>query len=246
MKKNNKKIIISIFAFLIILFFSISIMIANNTFGKSNFEINKEKLYYEIKYFDSRIVHMINLLNNVNRDANFHIDWQKLQDETINLSNYWNSVILDFCYLDIDKNYLVDFGKILDDLLISLKDNNRENAVNNLLILYNNLIIYSESVNYYNYDDILIVKINILTAFSIVENGNWTLVHEYILKASENITNMLNSMENNEFNQYNINQSYIAIKELENLINIKDLDIFYLKYNNAIEKIEKIKIGEVL
>ena len=45
-------------------------------------------------------------------------------------------------------------------------------------------------------------------------------------------------------NQYNINQEYIAIKELENLINIKDLEVFYFKYNNAIEKIEKIKVGE--
>ena len=187
----------------------------------------------------------MDLLNNTRRDENFYINWQELQGETINLYNYWNSAILDLNYLEIDKNNLVDFGKILDNLIIGIKNNSRVETVKNLLGLYNKLIIYSESLNYDNYNQLLIIKNNLLIAFAIVENENWTLTHEYILKSSENITNMVNSIENNEYNQYNINQAYIAIKELENLINIKDLDIFYFKYNNAIEQIEKIKTGEV-
>ena len=71
----------------------------------------------------------------------------------------------------------------------------------------------------------------------VAEKENWTLTHEYVLKASENISNLINSIENNKYNQYNINQSYIAVKELENLINIKDLSVFYFKYNIAINKL---------
>lgn len=245
MKKNNKKIIISIFVFSIIVLLSISIIIANNTTSNTKIEIDKEKIYYEIKYIDSQIVTMMNLLNNLMREETFYINWQELQKQTRNMYNYWNSSILDFNNLDIDKNHLTDFGKDLDNLIISINNNIREDTINNIISLYNKLIIYSESLNFSNYNQILITKKNLLTAVSIVESGNWTLTHEYILKASESITNAVNSIENNEYNQYNVNQAYIAIKELENLINIKDLEVFYFKYNNAMEKLEKIEIGEV-
>ena len=188
---------------------------------------------------------MMNLLNNTRRDDNFYINWQELHVQMRNIYNYWNSSILDFNNLDIEKNYLTDFGKDLDNLIISINNNVREDTVDNLLSLYNKLRIYSESLEFKNYNQILTTKINLLTAVSIVENGNWTLTHEYILKASESITNVVNSIDNNEYNQYNINLAYIAIKELENLINVKDLEVFYFKYNNAMEKIEKIKTGEV-
>lgn len=245
MKNNNKKIIISIFVFLIILLLSISIIVANNSSQKTNFEIDEEKIYYEIKYFDSQIIYMINLLNNIENSANFYIDWQELQKQSQTLHSYWNSAILDFNYLDIDKSYLTDFGKNLDDLSVSIYNTNKDNTLNNLLTLYNKLIVYSEFLNDYYYNTILIIKYNLLNAYGVAEKGNWTLTHEYVLKASENISNLVNSIENNKYNQYNINQAYIAVKELENLINIKDINIFYLKYKIAIDRIQKIEIGEV-
>ena len=237
MKKVNKKIIISIFVFLIILLLSISIIIANNSSQKTNLEIDKEKIYYEIKYFDSQIVYMINLLNNIEQSSNFYIDWQELQRESQILHSFWNSAILDFNYLDINKSYLTDFGKGLDNLSVSTNNNDKDSTLSNLLTLYNKLIIYSETLNDYYYNTILIIKYNLINAYGVVEKENWTLTHEYILKASENISNLVNSIENNKYNQYNINQVYIAVKELENLVNIKDLSVFYFKYNAAINRL---------
>ena len=244
MKKDYKKIIISIFIFFIVLLLSVCIIVANNSSQKINFEIDKEKIYYEIKYFDSQIIYMINLLNNIENTNDFYIDWIELKNQTNNLYVYWNSVILDFNYFDIEKTYLTDFGKDLDNLSIAIKNNNKENTLKNLLELYKRIIIYSELLNDNFYHSILIIKYNLIISYSIVEKDNWTLTHEYIMKASENITNLLNSMENNKYNQYNINQAYVAVKELENLINIKDINVFYIKYKNAMNNIYKIKIGE--
>ena len=237
MKNNTKKIIISIFVFLIILLLSISIIIANNSSQKINLEIDKEKIYYEIKYFDSQIVYMINLLNNIEQSSNFYIDWKELQKQSKVLHSFWNSAILDFNFLDIDKIYLTDFGKELDNLSVSTKNNDKDSTLSNLLTLYNKLIIYSETLNDYYYNTILIIKYNLINAYGVVEKENWTLTHEYILKASDNTSNLVNSIENNKYNQYNINQVYIAVKELENLVNIKDLSVFYFKYNAAINRL---------
>ena len=244
MKKVNKKIIISIFVFLIILLLSISIIIANNAANKTNFEIDKNKIYQEIAYFDSQIIYMMTLLNNIDGNENFYIDWKELQKQNEILYNYWNSVILDLNYLDIDKKNLTDFSQSLDKLNVSIKDNNKKMTFQNLLDLYNKLIIYSKIFNNKTYSLLLDTKYNLLLSYSIVEEGNWTLTYEYILKASENMSNMVKQVENNQYNQYNINQAYISVKELENLINIKDINIFYMKYKIAMNNIEKIKTGE--
>ena len=185
---------------------------------------------------------MINLLNNIHNDANFYINWQELQSKTQTIYSYWNSVILDLNNLSLDKNNLTDFGKNLDILAVSIKNIDKEAVVNNLLGLYNKLVIYSESLEYGNYSKILNCKYNLLLAYSIVEKENWTLTHEYILKASENIYNVVNLLENDKFNEYNINQAYIAVKELENIINIKDINVFYIKYLIAINRLENLTI----
>lgn len=243
-KNNNNKIIISIFIFLIILTLSISIIISNNTSQEMNFKIDSEKIYYEIKYLDSQIMNMINLLNNIEQDANLYIDWYKLEEQSQMLRSYWNSAILDLNYLEIDKTFLTDFGKNLDELSVTIKNKDKNNTLNNLLVLYEKIIIYSENINYYSYNTILIIKYNLLKAYSIVDSGNWTLVHEYILKSSENMSNLVNSIETNKYNKYNINQAYVSVKEMENLINVKDISIFYFKYSIAMDRIKKI--GEVL
>lgn len=238
--RNNKKNIISIFVFLIIFLLVISLILLNNSLKKTNIEIDEEKIYYEIEYFDSQFVYMINLLNNVQQIDDFYINWSELEKNTQILTNYWNSVILDFNYLDIDKNYLTSFGKNLDTLYIFIKNKDKDNTINNIITLYNDLIIYSETLNNYYNNTILNIKYNLLIAYSIVEKNNWTLTNEYIIKASEDMANILNSIENNQYNQYNINQAYIAIKELENIINEKNIDLFYLKYNIANKKIEQL------
>ena len=236
MKKFNKKILISIFIFFIVLLLSISIIIANNTNNEVSSE-NKEKIYYEIKYLDNEIIIMSNLINN----KSAYIDWQELQINTEKLYNYWNSTILDLNTLSLDKNYLTDFGKILDNLTISIKNKDKQGALTNLAQLYKKLIVYAESLDYdLNYTNILYAKYNLLVAYSIVEKGNWTLTYENIVKSTTYLSNVVNSIENNKYNQYNINQAYVAVKELENIINVRDLDVFYIKYNIAMQKLQNI------
>ena len=245
MKNINKKIIISIFVFLIILLLSISIIIAKNSSKKTNFEIDIEKVYYEIKYIDSQLVSMLHLLNNIDSNTNFYINWEELNNQTQSLYRYWNSVILDFNYLDIDKNTLTKFGQDLDQLSIAISNQDEDIVGNKLIELYQNLTIYSQTLNNDKYNILLVTKYNLLNSLAIAEKENWTLIYEYIQTASNNISNLVNQMDNNKYIQHNINQAYISIKELENIINSKDLKVYYFKYKMVMNNIEKIKTGEV-
>ena len=245
MKKINKRIIISIFVFLIILLLSISIIIKKNSSNKINSETDREKVYYEIKYIDSQLISMLHLLYNIDTDINFYINWEELNNQTQSLYRYWNSVILDFNYLDIDKNTLTKFGQDLDQLSIAISNQDEDIVGNKLIELYQNLTIYSQTLNNDKYNILLVTKYNLLNSLAIAEKENWTLIYEYIQTASNNISNLVNQMDNNKYIQHNINQAYISIKELENIINSKDLKVYYFKYKMVMNNIEKIKTGEV-
>lgn len=243
MKKNNKKILISIYIFIIVLLSVISIIIIINANNNENSYVDKEKIYYEIKYLDSQIINMSNALKNLNNNStlNSNINWDEQEDSLEILYNYWNSAILDLNNLSIDKSYLTNFGKDLDNLAVSIKNKDKQGCLDNLLVLYSKLTIYTEILNYNDsITDLFYAKYNLLYAYSIVEKGNWTLTHESILKSDEYLSAIVSSLEENKLSQYNINQAYISIKELENLINIKDLDVFYLKYKIAIQKLQNI------
>lgn len=238
MKNLNKKILISIFIFLIVLLLSISIIIANNASNNISSE-SKEKMYYQIQYLDNKMIDISNLLGNSTN--NIFVNWEELQMNIQTIYRYWNSAILDLNTLEIDKNSLTDFGKILDNLSILIKNKDKQGSLENLVKLYEKLLFYSENSNYNSdYTNVLYSKYYLLTAYSIASKGNWTLIHENILEADNYLSKVVNSMQNNQYSQYNVNQAYIAVKEMQNLINVKDLDLFYFKYNTAMEKLKNI------
>lgn len=236
MKKSIKKNIFFIIVFIIIIITIISIIIIKNK-NKSKIYTDNEKVYYEMKYLDSEIINMTNNLYY----KNAIINWSELESRIEKIYNYWNSTILDLNNFNINKKALTDFGKILDNTTISIKNRDKKSTLGNLTKLYYQLTIYYTDLNIdINYINIVNAKYNLLYAYSIVENGNWTLTYEYILKSDENLFKTVNSINNSQSNQYNINQAYIAIKELENIINVKDIDIFYIKYNIAMNKLQNI------
>ena len=231
MKKINRNIIILIFICFIIFVLSLYTVKANN---KTNNEVNEEKIYYEIKYWDSKFISILNQLYNTNDNIN----WKELDGELSLLYNYWNSVILDLNYLDIDKRQLTNFGKNLDELSIAIKYMNKKSILNSLIKLYYKLIVYSETLNFNNYTQVLLTKYNLLLSIYMAYNNNWTLSHEYIIEASKSIDYLLKYDDNK--NQYNINQAYVAVKEMENIINIKDIDVFHIKCKIALDKLENL------
>ena len=131
--------------------------------------------------------------------------------------------------------------KIVKILNLSIKNKDKQSCFANLLELYSKVNIYYEKSSYnQEYVGVINAKYYILKACSIVDTNNWTLVYDNILEADKSLLNTINTINKNEYVQYNLNQAYVSIKELENIINIKNVDIFYLKYNIVMSKIKNI------
>ena len=240
MKKRNKKILIFSFIFLIILLVSISIILVSNAYNSETTSIDKEKIFYEIKYLDEKVIYMANSLNHLNDTVytpNMEANWDSLLNDMERIYQYWSITILDLNNLSIEKTDLTDFGKILDNMVISIKNKDKQECLDNIVQLYTKLTIYSENLKYDENDTLMMkAKYHLLVSYSLAPKGNWTLTHESILKSDELLFHAINSM-NDQDNQYSINQAYVAVKELENIIHVKDLDVFYLKYKIAMQKL---------
>ena len=84
-------------------------------------------------------------------------------------------------------------------------------------------------------------KSNILNAYSAIEQNNYNLVKTELANAEQSFMPIINNISSNTKNQTSINKSYILIKELQNINQNMDKDIFYIKYKNLMQELNNIE-----
>lgn len=170
---------------------------------------------------------------------NNNIDWKSIKLEVESLYSEVATITLDLYSLGISREDVLGFNQELDDLTISVKEENKENTLSNLSKLYDYIPKYLKSVTN---DEIFIGKIdtknNLFKAYSILDTKNWQEI-------GNNVTNTINSFSNNLLKketdkQYIINKIYIMLNELQSAVNKQDDSIFLIKYKNILEEIDNL------
>ena len=170
---------------------------------------------------------------------NNNIDWKSIKLEVESLYSEVATITLDLYSLGISREDILGFNQELDNLTISVKEENKENTLSNLSKLYDYIPKYLKSVTN---DEIFIGKIdtknNLFKAYSILDSKNWQEI-------GNNVTNTINSFSNNLLNketdkQYIINKIYIMLNELQSAVNKQDDSIFLIKYKNILEEIDNL------
>lgn len=234
MLQKNQKNYILFFSFFIILFIFLSIIIISNAESQNNSVKNKEKMNYELQYISKELIDISHIINQFTT-----INWYEAKNKLQNLYTFWNSAILDFSQLEMDKTVLTEFGKNMDYVSISIKNQNLQECNQYIVSLYNTLMVLSENININN-TNLMKANYNLMNAYIASKSGNWTLIQDYVSKSDTYISEMMTNIEDTDSKQYNLNQAYIAIKELENSIVIKDLELFYWKYTIVMEKLNNL------
>ncbi len=84
-------------------------------------------------------------------------------------------------------------------------------------------------------------KSNILNAYSAIEQNNYNVVKAELSNAEQSFMPLINNINTASNNQASINKAYILIKELQNINQNEDKDIFYIKYKNLMQELNNIK-----
>ena len=169
------------------------------------------------------------------------IDWNAIKAEIETINNAWGIVLLDLSSLNIDNNDILSFSKILDDCIMSIKDENKVDSLTNLANLYSLIPKFESAVSSNNsIQNIKQVKSNLINAYSVVEVGEWDAIETNISECEKTFRNIINDLEYTKNKEYKINKTYVLIKELQNSLSYQDSKLFYIKYKDILESINTL------
>ena len=178
-----------------------------------------------------------NILSNNTGTINW--DNEKGAIESINVK--WTSLIVDLHQLNVNNDDILNFSNILNQTIVNIKQENKVNTMLDLANLYGYIPNYLKQFsNEEEKISIEYIKSNILNSYALVEQERWDEVKEQVFNSVENITNIMNSVNTEQFSQYQINRIYVMLNELYSSIDLKDKQLYYIKYRNVMEELMNI------
>ncbi len=171
--------------------------------------------------------------------GNYPTNWNAIEYQIEEIYHTWNTVVIDLHALNVNSDIILKFSDILNQATEQIKKKDKREAMLQLTNLYALLPEYAKS---YQSDpqwaNLLQIKSNIIASYSFASNEQWNEAKTKVQEATRLFTERLNSVSNQNQNQATSNKVYILIHELDNAINLKDKEIFFIQYSSMIEKIE--------
>lgn len=169
------------------------------------------------------------------------IDWKAIKYEIENINQTWSVILLDLYSLNVSNDDIVAFSEILNNSIISIKNENKIDSLSNIAKMYSYIPIYEKAISAENsMQNIKQTKSFLINAYSFVEQGNWNEIQTNINECEKTFKNIVNDMEFAQKNEYKINKTYVLIKEMQNSLYLQDKEIFYIKYKNLLESINTL------
>lgn len=168
------------------------------------------------------------------------VNWDNLLQNAERLYSSWTTIVIDLNSLNVQNENIINFGTNLDNLIVNLKNNNKQQALICAANMYSLLPEYMNAAKEKN-EDFYVLKITagVLKAYATVEYDKGDTVNEGLTEADNAINALINSeiMLNNK-NQSKIQETYVLLKELIKTANQKEKDVFILKYVTLMQKID--------
>lgn len=173
---------------------------------------------------------------NVNYDD---VKWDEIASNLDIFYTSWNTIILDLYKLNINGEDITSFSSKLDQLLLNIKNKDKIAALRSSAELYSYIPKY---LNGYSSDsgfkDLVTTKMHILNAYVGASADDWTYSDNELALAEQSFTSLMTNTEFMSRKEYNVNKTYVTLKELQTSNQYRDKTIFFLKYKNLIQEID--------
>lgn len=168
------------------------------------------------------------------------VNWKQIKNETEKMYTSLYPVILDLYKTNINKEEITNFNREFDKLTKAINDENKKDTLKELSSLYDYLPKFVEKCTDDEKENVVIkTKNDIFRAYSILDEEDWENISDYANDAIQDFSKLAESSEIKK-NKYNINKAYIMLKELQGAIELKEKDIFLIKYKNLLEELENM------
>lgn len=180
--------------------------------------------------------------NSILANTNNSIDWEYIKSNTESIHSTWATLTIDLHELNVKNEDILNFSNVLDQVTISAKQEDKAATLNNLASLYAYFPSYINQIS----DDNEKININytkacVLNSYALVEQDKWEEMKLQVTNAISYFTNVLNNVNGNTQNQSKLSKIYVLLNELNNSIDLKDRDLYMIKYKNVIEELINYK-----
>ena len=181
---------------------------------------------------------MLGILNN---NMQQQIDWEYMKTSAETIYTFWPTIIADLNKLNVKNEEILNFSSNLDKVTLSIKNEDKVVALNNLASLYAFLPNYRSQFS----TDLQSINIDyakncILNSYALVEQANWIEVKEQVVNALNYYMVVMDEVNENVQNQNRISKAYILLNELNSSTDIQDKELYYIKYRNVMEELVNI------
>lgn len=222
----------------------VEIMNNINNVSYTKYEVSKEEISNPDKSSNSTDENTINsstLIENNNLGESNKIDWDNVKGNVEKIYSDWTTVLIDLTTLNVNKDNLLKFNNKLDEIVNNIEQKEKTSILLNLANLHDLLFQYLKEFSEDNEKIIIYsIKTNILYSYSYMNSEEWSKTDEYIYKAKEELSSIINNSLNNLNNIDIINKLYILVNELEEDSKDRNKSTFLISYRNLIEEIENI------
>lgn len=189
---------------------------------------------------ESVFVTNIKTKNVLNIDTN-NVDWNLIKNQIELINSSWSVVMLDLSNANVPNTDILAFGDLLDKTIISIKNENKAEALTNLTGLYSYIPKFlSATSSEKNKQNIENTKYAIFTAYSNVSQNNWTTISKNLSDAENSFLGVLNDTEYSKNKEFKINKTYMLIKDMQTVIPNNDKELFLVKYKTLMESLNTL------
>lgn len=179
--------------------------------------------------------------DNIQSISNKDVNWTEINSKIQEVYSSWTTIMMDLTSLNVNKDNLLKFNNTLDSTTKNIENKDKSQTLINLSDLYNLISLY---INDFSGDNekisIYKVRSNILYSYAYAESSDWQKVSEYISKAEQEFSNILNNQINNINKLDIINKSYILLNELKQDSINNDKNIFLVNYTNLMQELQTL------
>ena len=173
---------------------------------------------------------------------NTEIDWKQIKNDVEKIYTSLYPMTLDLYQTSTNRQDISNFNKEYDNLTKAVKEENKEESLKELSILYDYLTKFAENCTEDEKEKTVIKTKNyIFKAYSVLDKEEWDTISDNINSATQEFTKIITNINNKESgNQYNINKVYVMTNDLQNAVTLKDKEVFLIKYKNLLEELQNI------
>lgn len=168
------------------------------------------------------------------------IDWDNLKSKIETFYSTWNTIERDLKELGVSEELLSEFERNLDFTAIAIKNEDKNQTLEGVINLYKQLPEFLGTYGLDKEKNVLESKYSLLVCYRYADLEDWEQLKNSISDLKMSVSNISGQKSEYKGKEVNISNSTTIVNEMSSSSDLKEKDIFFIKYKNLMQELNII------